>query len=54
MGAGIAHDVFCEIVMYRDNGLFSGRSFSSKMDFLSFVCVLAESRIVHFENFLVW
>ena len=54
MGAGVAHDAFCKIVMYRDDGLFSRRSFSSDLDFLDSVGMLTESYLVHFENFLVW
>ena len=39
---------------YWDDDLFSGRSFSSVLDFLGFVDRLCKSCIVHFENFLVW
>ena len=54
MGAGIAHDAFCKVVVYWDNGLFSRRSFSSNLDFLDSVGMLTKSCLVHFENFLVW
>ena len=54
MCAGIAYDVFCEIVGYRDNGLFSRWSLSSELDFLGFVGMLSESCIMYFESFLVW
>jgi len=52
--AGIAYDAFSEFVVYRDNGLFSRRSFGGELDFFGSVDVLAKSCIVHFENFLVW